>query len=110
MLEVKELIILHNLHTDHVTVQSELTYLIGAKAVGTVNLKPRSGSNPAKYPRFYVWAGQQPAKTKAGRAFGQVWNRTEPNRRSKPELLAGYPDPLLTLIYSNLQLNCFAIS
>jgi len=57
MLEVKELIILHNLHTDHVAVRSELTYLIGAKAVGTLNLEPRFGSNPAKYPRFYVRAG-----------------------------------------------------
>ena len=57
MLEVKELIILHNLRTDHVTVRSELTYLIGAKALGTVNLGLRSGSNPAKYPQFYVRAG-----------------------------------------------------
>jgi len=57
MLEVKELIILHNLRTDHVAVRSELTYLIGAKAVGTVNLEPWFGSNPAKYPRFYVRAG-----------------------------------------------------
>jgi len=57
MLEVKEPLILHNLCTDHVTVRSELKYLIGAKDVGTVNLEPRSGSNPAKYPRFYVRAG-----------------------------------------------------
>jgi len=57
MLEVKELTILHNLRTDHVAVRSELTYLIGAIAVGTVNLELRFGSNPAKYPQFYVWAG-----------------------------------------------------
>jgi hypothetical protein len=57
MLEVKELEKLHILCTDHVTIRSELKYLIGAKAVGTVNLEPRSGSNPAKYPRFYVRAG-----------------------------------------------------
>jgi len=103
MLEVKELIILHNLCTDHVTVRSELTFLIGAKSVGTVNMEPRSGSNPAKYPRFYVRAGYQPAKTIAGRVFGRVWNRTEPNRRSKPGPLAGYPDPLLTLPYEGVE-------
>ena len=40
MPRVKELIILHNLRTDHVAVCSELTNLIGAKAVGTVNLEP----------------------------------------------------------------------
>jgi len=57
MLEVKELITLHNQHTDHVTVRSELKYWIGAKAVGTVNLEPWSGSNPAKCPCFYVLAG-----------------------------------------------------
>jgi len=57
MLEVKEIIILHNLHTNHVTVQSELTNLIGAKAVATINLEPWAGSNLTKYLRFYVWAG-----------------------------------------------------
>jgi len=57
MLEVKELIILHNLRTDHLTVRSELTYLIGAKAVGTVTLEPLFNSNQAKYLRFYVRAG-----------------------------------------------------
>jgi len=57
MREVKEGLKLHNLHTGHVTIWSELIYLIGAKAVGTVYLKPRFGSNPAKYPRFYVRAG-----------------------------------------------------
>jgi hypothetical protein len=57
MREVKEGLKLHNLHTDHVMIRSELIYLIGAKAVGTVYLEPRFGSNPGKYPRFYVRAG-----------------------------------------------------
>jgi len=57
MVEVKEVMILLNVRTDLVTVRSELIYLIGAKAVGTANLEPRSGSNPAKYPRFYVRPG-----------------------------------------------------
>jgi hypothetical protein len=56
MPEVQELIILHNLHTDQVTVQSELRYLVGAQAVETVNLEPQSGSNTAKYLQLYVWA------------------------------------------------------
>jgi len=55
--EVKERLKLHNLHTDHVVIQSGLKYLIGAKGVGTVYLKPRSGSNPAKHPQFYVQSG-----------------------------------------------------
>jgi hypothetical protein len=33
MREVKELVKLHNLCTDHVTIQSELKYLMGAKVV-----------------------------------------------------------------------------
>jgi hypothetical protein len=57
MLEVKELVVLHNLCTDYVAVRSELPYSIGAKAVGTANLELRAGSNQAKYPRFYVLAG-----------------------------------------------------
>jgi len=40
-LEVKQLVTLHILCTDHVTIRSELKYLIGAKEVGTVNLEPR---------------------------------------------------------------------
>jgi len=97
MLEVKELIILHNLHTDHVAVWSELTYLIVSKADGTVKLGPRFGSNPAKFPWFYVRAGQQPTKIEAVPTFGRLWDRTEINRRPKPRPLAGYPDPLLIL-------------
>jgi len=69
MLEVKELMILHNLRTDHVAVQSELTYLIGAKPVGTENLEPRFGSNLAKYLLVYVRAGYRTAKTYAVRVF-----------------------------------------
>ena len=34
----------------------------------------------------------------AGRVFGQVWNRTDQFLRSKPGPLAGYPDPLLTVV------------
>ena len=33
--------------------------------------------------------------------FRRFWNRTDPFLQSKPEPLAGYPDPLLTLTLSN---------
>jgi len=36
MLEMKELVKLHNLHIHHVTIQSELRYLIGAEVAGTL--------------------------------------------------------------------------
>ena len=32
-----------------------------------------------------------------GRVFGRVWNQNKPLFRTKPRLLAGYPDPFLTL-------------
>jgi len=57
MQEVKEGLKLNNLHIDYVMIRSQLKYLIGAKGEGTVYLEPRSGSNPAKYPRFYVRSG-----------------------------------------------------
>ena len=38
---------LHNLRTDHVTIRSEHIYIIGAKAVATVYLEMRFGSNSA---------------------------------------------------------------
>ena len=57
MQDVKEGLKLNNLRIDYVMIRSQLKYLIGAKGVGTVYLEPRSGSNPAKYPRFYVRSG-----------------------------------------------------
>ena len=39
MLDVKQRINLHHVRINHVTVRSELTFLIGDKAVGTVNLE-----------------------------------------------------------------------
>jgi len=54
MLVVKELVTLPNLHIHHVMIQSELKHLIESKAVGTVKLELRSGSNQAKNPRIDV--------------------------------------------------------
>jgi hypothetical protein len=60
---VKERLELHNLHTDHIMIPSELKYLIGAKVAGTVNMEPRSGYNPAKTRGFMSGPGNNPAKT-----------------------------------------------
>jgi hypothetical protein len=57
MQQVKEGLKLNNLHIDYVMIPSKLKYLIGAKGVGTVYLKPWSGPNPAKYAQFYVRSG-----------------------------------------------------
>jgi len=36
-----------------------------------------------------------------GRVAGWFWNQTDPFLRAKPGPLAGYPDPLLTLLAGN---------
>ena len=48
MLEVKELVKLYNLHIHHVTIQSELRYLIGAKVVGTIKWNRGPGLCPVR--------------------------------------------------------------
>jgi len=105
ILELNELVKLHNLHIHHVLIRSELKDLIAAKEVGTVQLEPLSTSNPAKYPRFNVRSGWQPQQDKVGLLFGWVWIRMEPVIRSKPGLLAGYLDPLLTLCTDLLDIH-----
>jgi len=55
--EVKERLEMHNVRTDHVMIRSELKYLIGVKGGGTVKVEPRSGYNPVKKLRVYVWSG-----------------------------------------------------
>jgi len=37
-----------------------------------------------------------------GQVFGRVWNQTDPVLQSKPGLLVGYPDTLLTLVTYNI--------
>ena len=63
--------------------------------------------NPAKKPWVYVRSGYQPRQDRAVRFFGPVWNRTEPFTQYKPRLLAGYPDPLLTLLTRHNPCNKF---
>ena len=45
----------------------------------------------------------------AGRDFGRVWNRTDPFLRSKPGPLAGYLDPLVTLVQAPAVGDVFCI-
>jgi hypothetical protein len=64
-------------------------------------METRSDSNPAKNPWVAVRFGSHPRHDKARRDFGGFWNRAEPNGGPKPGSLAGYPDPLLTLVTCN---------
>jgi len=73
----------------------------------TINMKPETQNrrleptgltNPGET-RGLAGTGQGLARQEsAGRFFGRFWNRTDPFLRSKPGPLAGYPDPLLTLL------------
>jgi hypothetical protein len=66
--EVKEPLKLSNLHTDHVTIQSELKYLFGAK---NVNFKCRViGVKTSPFPTVQVFYVVRPIAT--------VWVRVEP--------------------------------
>jgi len=83
----------------------------------TINMKPDT-QNRRSEPTGLAKLGQTRGMTgtgpglarqeSAGRVFGRYWNRTDPILRSKPGLLAGYPDPLLTLHLGRLQLNCIS--
>jgi len=58
MREVKEQLKLHNLRTDHVTIRSELKYLIGAKIV---DLKCRVfGGKTGPFPTVWVFGVVRP--------------------------------------------------
>ena len=55
MWEVKERLKLHNLHIDHVTIQSELKYLIRANVVGLKCLVFGGETGPIAKVRVLVW-------------------------------------------------------
>ena len=59
-LEVKEGLKLHNLCTDHVTIQSELRYLIGGKVAGTVILNRGPVPTRPRTRRVPLISGWQP--------------------------------------------------
>jgi hypothetical protein len=80
MVEVTEHLQLHNLRIHYVTIRSELKYLIGAKPVGTIKYKPRSGLNVHNNPWFYDRSGKQPPKTEQIRILDG--SGTKPNQLS----------------------------
>jgi len=62
--EVKERLKLHNLHSDHIVIQSELKYLIGVKVAGTVIWNRRPGLTRPKNRVFMSSSANEPAKMK----------------------------------------------
>ena len=61
--EVKERLILYNLHINHVTIRSQLIYLTGAKVAGTAIWNRGPGTTRAKNRGFMSDPGNNPAKT-----------------------------------------------
>lgn len=97
MLEMKELVNLHNLCIHHVMIPSDLNKLMAANGEETVKLDWLSISNQAKIPPFLVRCGKQPRQDNAGWVFAQVWKQMEPLLWSTPRLLAAHHNPLLVL-------------
>jgi hypothetical protein len=73
----------------------------------TINVKPKTQNrkleltgvaNPCETRRLMGTGPGLAREESAGLVFGRFWNRTNPFLRSKPGQLAGYPDPLLTLV------------
>jgi len=73
-LEVKEWVVLYNLHTDHVKIRSELKYLIGGKVVV---LKCRDfGGKTGPFPVGWVFRGVKPVAMvwfQAERELEKTW-------------------------------------
>jgi len=62
-------------------------------------------TGPAKPGKIHGLTGTRPGlahQDSVGRVSVQFWDRTDPFLRAKPGPLAGYPDPLLTLVASKL--------
>jgi len=93
--EVKEGLTLHDLHTDHIVIRSELKYLIEATVAGTANMEPRSGFNPAG---FMSGPGNKPAKPEGVGLLGGSWPGPGLSRRFQPGPKPGNLEPLLTLL------------
>jgi len=61
-------------------------------------LEPTGLAKPGKTRGFMGTSPGLDSQDAVGRVFGQFWNRTEPFLPSEPRPLAGYPDPLPTLL------------
>ena len=97
MLEMKELIKLHNLRSRHVMIGSELKYLIGSKVMGTVKWTRGPGWTRPKNCRFLSVPGDKPAKTKRVGLLGGSRPGQGPSVWFQPGPKLGNPEPLLTI-------------
>jgi len=61
-------------------------------------IRTDGSSQTQQNPRVDVYVSGFGRQDSAGRVSGRFWNRTNQFLRSKPGPLAGYPDPLLTLL------------
>jgi hypothetical protein len=66
-------------------------------------LEPTGLAKPGETCRLIGTGPGLARQESAGRVFGWFWNRTDPFLRSKPGPLAGYPDPLLTLVRGSVK-------
>jgi len=96
--EVEERPKLPNLRNHHVMIRWGLSYIIGAKGTGTVKGNRGAGTTLPKNCRLMSGLGNNSTKTTQVGIIAGSGTETEPNCWSKPGPLAGYPDPLLTLL------------
>jgi hypothetical protein len=88
---------LHNLHTDHIVIRSELKYLIGAKVARKIIWQCGPASTWASNGWFMSGSGNNPNKTEWVGLFGGSWPGPWPCGRFQPVLKLGHQDPFLTL-------------
>ena len=71
----------------------------------TRNAEPEIGPGRSRQtqrnPRVDGYGARLDRQEADGRVVGWFWNQTKPFLQSKPGPLAGYPDPLLTLLADN---------
>ena len=97
MREVEDGLELHNVRTDHVTIRSELIYLIVVRITWSVKLNRGPGSSRTQTPGLMSGPGMKPAKTGRFRLLGGSWPGPGPSVQFQPGPKPGNPEPLLTL-------------
>jgi len=95
--EVTEHIKLHNLCINHVTIWSELRYLIGAIVEGTARWNHGPVRVSLKTPRFMSGQGKKLALVTQVRFLGGSWPGPGPAVRFEPRLQPANPELLLPL-------------
>jgi len=97
MREVVERLTLHNLHTDHVRIRSELKYSIVGKVAGTLIWNHGLGSTLPKNCGFMSRLGHNLALLTQVGVFSNSWSGPGPLGRFQPGQKPGNLEPLLTL-------------